>query len=68
MDDMGFILWAILFGAVGTGYIVYGKKQQHAVALLSGVMLCVFPYLVTNPVGFFLLGILFIMLPFFLKL
>lgn len=42
------LLWGVLFGAIGSGYFVYGKRQQHVVALLCGLALIVVPYFVTN--------------------
>ena len=42
------LLWSVLFGAVGMGYFVYGKKQRAAVPLVCGVALMVFPYMVPS--------------------
>jgi len=49
MDDTSSLMWAILFGSIGMGYILYGRKQHHAIALLAGIALCVFPYFTSNP-------------------
>lgn len=38
----------MIFGSIGMGYLIYGKKQRHLVALMSGVALCVFPYFVAD--------------------
>jgi len=48
MDDSSMLLWGLLFGSIGSGYMVYGKKQQHAWAFISGLGLCVIPYLSTS--------------------
>ena len=40
------IVIATLLGAIGMGYIVYGRKQLHAMAMISGLTLCIFPYFV----------------------
>ncbi len=45
MDSLG-ILISVLLGAIGMGYIVYGRRQMHSVALIVGIALCIFPYFV----------------------
>ena len=44
----------MLVGTIGLGYIVYGRKPMRAMALISGILLCIFPYVVT-PIWFMLL-------------
>ena len=48
MFETSSLLWGILFGSVGAGYMIYGKKQQHIWALISGMSLSVLPYCSTN--------------------
>ncbi|HPR45331.1 hypothetical protein [Ottowia sp.] len=40
--------WGVLFGAVGAGYIVYGRRQRAALPFLCGAGLLVLPYLIAN--------------------
>jgi hypothetical protein len=47
MDSTGIIV-SVLLGAIGFGYIVYGRKQMHGMALVSGILLCIFPYFIAN--------------------
>lgn len=42
------IMLALLFGTIGMGMFMYGKKTQHLVCLLAGCVLMVFPYFVSN--------------------
>lgn len=42
------LLWGVLFGAIGTGYCVYAKRQQAVVCGVCGLGLLVVPYLVSN--------------------
>ena len=42
------LFWGVIFGSLGFGYFVYGKKQGVFVPLLSGIGLIVLPYLVAN--------------------
>lgn len=46
--DSGTILLGVLLGAIGMVYIVYGRKQMHAMALISGILLCIYPYFVPH--------------------
>jgi len=42
-------LWlSFLFGTIGMGYLVYGRKQRQIVPLVSGLVLMGTPYLVSN--------------------
>lgn len=62
--SMGTLLMvSTIFGAVGVGYFVYGRKQQKLIPLLAGIGLCVFPYFVSNLFASLAIGILLILLP-----
>jgi hypothetical protein len=63
--DSSTLIWGLLFGAIGLGYFVYGKKQGRFAALLSGAGLMVFPYFVSNAWLGILIGIALMALPFF---
>jgi choline-glycine betaine transporter len=67
MDSTTSIMWGVLFGSIGMGYLIYGKKQQRGIALLSGVILCAFPYFVPNVYLMILIGIVVMALPYFLR-
>ncbi len=63
MDFGTTLIFSILFGSIGMGYYVYGKKQQAALPLLAGIVLCVFPYFVSNVYIMVLVGIVLTVLP-----
>jgi hypothetical protein len=42
------IVLGVLLGAIGVGYIVYGRRQMHGMALISGILLSIFPYFVPS--------------------
>lgn len=42
------IIIGVLPGAIGMGYIVYGRKQMNPMALISGILLCIFPCFVPH--------------------
>jgi hypothetical protein len=51
------IFLGLLFGAVGSGYVVYGKRQQNALFLIVGFALVVYPYFIASPLLVVLVGI-----------
>ncbi len=58
------LILGIFFGIVGSAYFVYGRKQQHGMALMSGVALMIYSMLVSGTVWLVVLGIIFMALPF----
>jgi hypothetical protein len=63
MDFGTTLIFSILFGSIGMGYFVYGKKQQAAIPLIAGIALCIFPYFVSNVYLMVLAGIVLTVLP-----
>lgn len=61
------IFWGILFGSIGTGFFIYGKKQQKIVPLLCGVALMIFPYFVEGALLTVLVGIALIAVSWFVR-
>ncbi len=47
MDTWNILIGALL-GAIGMGYIVYGRNQMHAMPVVAGILLCIFPYFVSQ--------------------
>jgi hypothetical protein len=68
MNDTSMLLWGVVFGSVGIGFFLYGRKQQAVVPLVVGIALFVVPYLITNFYFLMLAGIVLVALPYFLKL
>ncbi len=62
-----FLFAALVWGSIGVGYFVYGKKQQKGMPLVSGIALMVFPYFFSSPLLIVLIGIALMALPFFIK-
>jgi hypothetical protein len=56
-----------LFGMVGTGYFMYGKKSGNMIALCCGLGLGIFPYFVDRMVFILLVGVVLVAVPFVLK-
>lgn len=59
--------WGMLFGAIGFGFFLYGKKQQATVPLLCGLALMVFPYVVTGTIWLVTIGIVLMVIPWFFR-
>ena len=66
MGTAATLLWGVLFGSIGMGYFIYGKRQQRGVALACGVALCAFPYFVSNVLLIILIGVVLMALPYFI--
>ena len=62
------LLWGLLFGSLGAGYFVYGKKQGAIVPLLCGIALIIFPYFVTNTGLLVAIGVVLAAIPYFVRL
>lgn len=67
MDSAAMLVWSVLFGAIGMGYFVYGKRQQAIVPLCIGIALMVFPYFVVNVTSLVIVGIMLVAAPYFLR-
>ncbi|MFT7652918.1 MAG: hypothetical protein ACI9ON_002526 [Limisphaerales bacterium] len=61
------LLWGLIFGSIGLGYVIYGRKQKNTVVFLSGLALMVFPYFVSGTLALVGVGILLICVPFVIK-
>ena len=62
------LLWGVLFGSIGMGFFIYGKKQRAVIPLLCGIALIVFPYFVSNVWMLVGIGVLLMAIPYFLRL
>lgn len=57
----------VIFGSIGMGYFIYGKKQQSFASILCGLGLMVFPYVITDTFNMLLVGTGLIIAPFLIK-
>lgn len=67
MDSQS-LIWGVIFGSIGLGYFVYGKKQKSVVPLVAGLVLMVFPYFVSDTVLLVIIGVLLSAIPYFVRL
>jgi hypothetical protein len=68
MDDTSQLIWGLLFGSIGLGFFVYGRRQRALVPLFTGITLFVFPYFVPNTTVLVLVGAALVALPYFARL
>jgi hypothetical protein len=61
------LIWGMVWGTIGSGYLIYGAKQKKGVALISAIALMVFPYFVSNVFLTIILGLAFMALPFYIQ-
>lgn len=61
------MMWGMLFGSIGAGFFIYGRKQKAVVPLCVGVALCVFPYFIANVYVLVLVGVALMAIPYFVR-
>jgi len=67
MESTALILWGLLFGSIGFGFFLYGKKQRAVTPLVVGIALFLLPYLIGNAYLLVLAGIVLITIPYFVR-
>jgi len=61
------LLWGLVFGSIGFGFFLYGKKQRAPVPLTCGLALMLYPYFVTNAYLLVAIGVVLCAVPYFLR-
>jgi len=64
----GWLLSGMVFGAVGLGFFVYGRRQKAAVPLVCGLALMIFPYFISSTMLLVAVGAALIALPYFVSI
>jgi len=68
MGSTSLLIGGMLFGAIGLGYFIYGKKQKAVVPLIVGIALFIFPYFITNIYLLVAVGAGLVVLPYFVRI
>lgn len=68
MKGTSLLIWGMLFGAVGLGFFIYGKKQRSVVPLLTGIALFLFPYFIPNVYILVAVGVILIAIPYIIRI
>ena len=61
------LVFSVVFGSIGVGYFIYGRKQQRLIPLIAGMGLFAVPYLIPDPYVLALAGALLAAAPWALK-
>jgi len=62
------LLWGVVFGSIGLGFFVYGRRQRAVVPLICGVALVILPYLVSSTLLLVAIGVVLIVVPYFYRI
>lgn len=65
--DTATLVWGMVFGSIGVGYFIYGKRQAALVPLVCGLGLIVFPYFFSSAWALVLVGLVLMAIPYFLR-
>jgi hypothetical protein len=57
----------LLFGSIGLGYFIYGRKRGVVVPLVCGLVLMVFPYFISNTILLVVIGVALVAIPYFFR-
>jgi hypothetical protein len=57
MGNTGFIFASLIWGSIGVGFAIYGKRQRATVPLCGGIALVAISYLVSSPLYMSLAGV-----------
>ena len=68
MEGTSLLIWGMVFGAVGLGFVSYGKRQKAIVPLFSGVGLLMLPFFLPNVYILVMAGVILVALPYFLRI
>jgi len=54
-------------GAIGSGYFLYGRKQDKPVPMICGALLIAYPYLTDNILILLAVGVALCVAPYFFR-
>lgn len=57
----------MLFGSIGLGFFIYGKRQSAIIPMVCGLALMVFPYFVSNVFLLVIIGLVLMALPYYYR-
>ena len=67
MRGTALLMWGMLFGAIGFGFILYGKQHKAIIPLCVGIVLCVFPYFIADVYVLVGVGVILVAIPYFVR-
>lgn len=67
MIDISTLMCGVIFGSIGFGFFLYGRKQKAMVPLLSGMALMLLPFFIPNVYLLVSVSIILMVLPYFIR-
>jgi len=61
------LIWGLIFGSLGAGFAIYGKRQKAIVPLCVGIALCVVPYFIADVYVLAAVGCVLAAIPYFVR-
>jgi hypothetical protein len=55
-----FLFASLIWGSIGVGYFIYGKKQQSLIPMIGGILMIVVSYFVASALAMSLICILLV--------
>jgi predicted membrane protein len=68
METTSVLVWGMLFGSIGLGFFIYGKRQKAIVPLVTGIVLFIFPYFISDITLLMVIGAILIVVPYFVRI
>lgn len=65
--NTAWLLWGVFFSAAGLGFFIYGKRRKALIPLVCGLVLMIYPYFITNLFVLVVIGILLMLLPWYVR-
>ena len=60
--------WGLLFGSIGLGFFLYGKKQRSPIPMVCGLALMIYPYFISNSLLLVAIGVALMAIPYLIRL
>ncbi|MGH8030131.1 MAG: hypothetical protein ACREO3_09370 [Arenimonas sp.] len=65
--EVATLMWGMIFGSIGMGYFIYGKRQRAVVPMVCGLTLMVYPYFLGSWLAIIMIGIALMAVPYFVR-
>jgi len=61
------MFWGVLWGGLGYGYYLYGKRAKRVIPLVVGILLMVLPYLIYESTTLVAVSVALCAVPYFVR-
>jgi hypothetical protein len=65
--NTSWLIWGLIFGSVGFGFFIYGKRQKAVVPMVCGLILMIFPYFISSTIPLVSIGAALMAIPYFVR-